>query len=252
MTRESGQYILIARPRGRARHLVDALGDRGVEARCLSVLDVSPPSDPSQLVDVATRLAEFDWIVFTSVNAVAAFRPYANGSSRETRVAAVGPATARAARRAGWTDIWTPRRATGVSLAETMPIDERESILLPRGDRADDQVPSILVRRGATVHAIEAYRTTVRARKSPRFRRDLLADRVRAIVVSSPSAVRGLIVAVGHDACCRAPIVAIGPTTGAAAIELGLPPARVSRSVDLHGFLDAVAPFLPPSEALAT
>ena len=81
----SGVRVLVTRPRDQARELVEQLSSRGampVEAPLIRIL---PPTDAEPLRRAAQRAADFDWIVFTSANAVESFmRTLLERASRRT------------------------------------------------------------------------------------------------------------------------------------------------------------------------
>ena len=89
--RLEGRRILVLRPEGQAEDLVRALAAEGAEAVVVPAIRILPLPD-HEAVDAALR-REHDWVIFTSINGVAAIQetvPPAN----HTRVAAVGPAAA--------------------------------------------------------------------------------------------------------------------------------------------------------------
>lgn len=143
-----------------------------------------------------------------------------------SRWAAVGEATARAARRAGIVIDYQAETANGRSLADGLPLTVGERILIPRADRADADLPRRLLERGASVEEIVVYRTIEGPPSSAAPLRHALAAHPAAVVVASGSAVRGwlgLADAMGlGDRARSIPLVAIGPTTGREARALGL------------------------------
>ena len=103
--RLEGRRILVLRPEGQAEELIRALAAEGSDAVVVPAIRILPLPDTEALNAALRR--EHDWVVFTSVNGVAAMRetiPPAN----LTRVAAVGPATAEALASAGVTVDFVP------------------------------------------------------------------------------------------------------------------------------------------------
>ena len=116
--RLEGRRILVLRPEGQAEELIRALAAEGSDAVVVPAIRILPLPD-TEALDAALR-REHDWVVFTSVNGVAAMRetiPPAN----LTRVAAVGPATAEALASAGVTVDFVPSAYTTVALASAFP-----------------------------------------------------------------------------------------------------------------------------------
>jgi uroporphyrinogen-III synthase len=151
------------------------------------------------------------------------------------RLAAVGPATAEALRRLGWPTPWTPSRPNGRALGEELPVQAGERVLLLRSDRADPALADALAGRGARVYDVVAYRTVAR---QGRVGEPPEAD---AYVVMSPSAVDGLVDALGGAArLAGKTIVAAGPTTAAHLARLGLPAVQAGAPTP-EGIVDALA-----------
>ncbi len=94
-----------------------------------------------------------------------------------------------------------------------LPIGE---VVLARSDLALDDLPAILRARGARVREVVAYRTHAQARGDVGAAREALEANRAAAVVASPSALAGLLAAVGAERITRALVVATGPTTAAA------------------------------------
>ena len=99
----AGRRILVTRRPAQASRLVALLRERGATVREVPATAVGPPEDPGPLDAALGGLERFQWVVFTSANAVAAVRdrlihlglPGTLGE-RGPRVASVGPATTRA------------------------------------------------------------------------------------------------------------------------------------------------------------
>ena len=103
----SGRRVLVTRPRPQAARLTALLEAYGAEAVALPTIRIGPPEDWAPLDEAIRSLAAFRWVVFTSVNGVAAFRERLGHAGLDARslagrrVAAIGPETAEALRRAG-------------------------------------------------------------------------------------------------------------------------------------------------------
>src|SRR5450755_3874275 len=93
-----GRRILVTRAEHQARELAEALSALGAEPLFLPGLVIAPPQSFAAVDEALARLPQFDWIVFTSQNAVEAFAARAASRILSSRalIAAVGPKTARA------------------------------------------------------------------------------------------------------------------------------------------------------------
>jgi hypothetical protein len=93
-----GTRIVVTRPE--SRPLAEALEGLGAEVSIVPLIEIRPVEDPRALDAAVADLATYDWVVFTSINGVAAVGERLSGIG-ETRVAAVGPVTADSVRALG-------------------------------------------------------------------------------------------------------------------------------------------------------
>src|SRR5712664_4619709 len=125
-----------------------------------------PPSDVAPLDKALRNMRSFDWLLLTSANAVRALLERAQSlgvdvtnSFAALRIAAVGPVTAEAARRAGLPVTRVAIKHQGLALAEEFASEfARKRILLPRSNLASAELPDALRRVGAIVTEVVAYR----------------------------------------------------------------------------------------------
>ncbi|MEX2184478.1 MAG: hydroxymethylbilane synthase [Chloroflexota bacterium] len=219
--------VVVARVPERSAALTLALIDRGFSPLVVPTIDIETVHG-SALDGLIQRLTAATWVVVTSVAAVealitAAARDGFALAAAASRWAAVGATTAQALRSAGVAVSFRPDRETAVDLGDTLPLLPGQTVLLVRGDLADDDFPRRLTERGAVVHSAVVYRTTEAPAGSRDLLRAALTARPRAVVMTSPSTVRGwlqLARDIGAEAEARAiDVVAIGPTSAAAARE---------------------------------
>jgi uroporphyrinogen-III synthase len=239
----SGRRILVTR---RWPELAAALGDRGASVAEVPATVIVPPEDTNALDEALRALPSYDWLVFTSANAVEAVggRMAALGVTfpRRLRLASLGPATTRAVGEA-WPRVpvfvQPPDDFRAESLVEAFAAHDLTEgrILLPVSDRAADTVQRGLATLGARVHRVIAYRTV------PSANRDLLLallDRgVDAAVFASPSAVEGFLDG-GGEGARRTAAVAIGPTTADAARAAGLGVLATADQATVEGLVQAL------------
>jgi uroporphyrinogen III methyltransferase/synthase len=95
-----GKRVLVTRPRDQAAEFVDLLESFGAEAIESPLVRIEPPEDDAPLDEACAHLDTFDWIVFSSSNAVDAFFRRLTASPLDVRalhgvkLCAVGSATA--------------------------------------------------------------------------------------------------------------------------------------------------------------
>jgi uroporphyrinogen-III synthase len=221
--------VLLTQGRGRLEALETALRARGDEVVRRPLIRVAPRNDVTTR-SAARRLLRHPWMLFASRSAVEAWVTLGLPlpvPPHGPRLGAVGAGTAAALRRAGGRVelVADPERAEGLAAAFLAQDDVRGPVGLPRGDRSRDTLERLLVQAGVSVDPLVLYET-----RPETWQGDADAD---AIVVASPSAAAGLPV----DPAPRAAIVAIGPVTGAALRERGLP-AWIAERPDAHAILE--------------
>lgn len=234
----AGVRVVVTRPRGQASRLVELLADHGAEVVRFPTIRIDPPLDPEPLRRAAREAAGFDWVVFTSVNAVDRFVETLEAVHGDAdaltavRVCAIGDATAaELARRRVDTHLVPDEFVTeGVveALLRADPLAGRR-VLLPRAAGARDLLPRALREAGSEVVEVAAYRTVRDGEGADAIRDLLAADAVDLITFTSGSTVRAFLELVGGTG--RARIASIGPATSAVARELGI---RVTVEAEVH------------------
>src|ERR1035437_3138039 len=232
--------VLVTRPASAGDGFSTAFAGLGCAVRAVPTGEIEPVAPGGRLDVACSRLADYDWVVLTSPNGVRALiGAFERGSadrplpSRPPRWAAVGPATAEALAAENVPVDVIPGRSTGTALVGALVILgplHGSRVLLARSLSADDTVPNLLRLAGATVDEVEAYRTLEAPPSSLGGFADALDDpALIAIAVASGSAIRGVVRLARQtgrlERLRSVAIVSIGPSTSAAARELGLQPA---------------------------
>ncbi len=246
----SGMRVVVTRPRHQAADLVRLLEERGGTAVLFPTIRIGPPADPAPLRRAAEDAHEYDWLVFTSVNGVAAFAgardevglgPLPSAPSGP-RVCAIGPATAEAAEEIGLeVDVVPERYVAEAALEALAAADDLEGrrILLPRAAHAREVLPGGLRERGARVDVVEAYRTAGTDPDAEALRRRLDAGEVQWITFTASSTVRGWHRLMGAD-LGGARAAAIGPITAGTAAEVGIEVDAVATEYTMPGLVRAL------------
>ena len=230
------------------------LGADPVEAPAIRTV---PPEDPAPLEAACAVASSFDWIVFTSANAVDAFMGRLLTSSRDARalggvrLCTVGPATASRLARHGLRVDLVPaeHRAEAVGAALGREHDLRGArILLPRANLAGTLLPKELRAAGAEVVEVTAYRT-VPAPPPPGVDvyRLLLDQRIDVVTFTSASAVRNLVKSLGEEPAAdllgTTLVACIGPVTAKAARQIGVETAIMPSTYTAPALAQAIADY---------
>ena len=237
--------VVITRAEQQSEGLAAAFAAAGFQVELLPLLEVVPPLDPRPLERAASELALFDWIVFTSTNAVEAFLPLAGGAlPSRLQVAAVGPATAEALRAWEVEPHLTASKADAEGLlAELAPrVDRRRRVLLPQASDARPTLQEGLLKAGADPVAVVAYDKRLPA-DAPRRAAELFAEEIGWVTFTSPRIVRHFAELFGAEwerrrSALRA--ASIGPITTAELRRQGVEPAAEAVQPSDLGLVEAV------------
>lgn len=251
----AGKRVVVTRAPEQAGELIGQLEELGAEVMLLPVVRYEDPDDVGPLHRAIAELASFDWLVFTSQNAVRFFLKHRGtsddtsfvGGARFPRVAAVGPATAAAAREAGFDVAFVASRFEGKALAAELGEQVKGcKVLLPRSDRARADLPELLRANGATVTEVVAYRTVDADMRESGVAGKICAGQVDAITFASPSAFHALVRAMGprfREAAGRMTLAAIGPVTAEAMKAEGYAVHVVAEESTAGGLAAAIADY---------
>ena len=235
--------------------MAERLWALGMEPVLLPAIETVAPTSFAALDEALAQLRRFDWLLFTSANAVEAVaaRLGQGRSPRPSRprIAAIGPATSRALEALGWTVDLVPEQAVNESLlAALLPFVRSEHgsparFLFPRAEEARELLPEGLRDAGAEVTVAAAYRTVLPAASLERVRQMAVdpAQDVDAMTFTSASTVRNVVQlykAAGVAIPERAVRVSIGPITSQTLREQGLPPHAEAAEATVAALAEAV------------
>jgi uroporphyrinogen III methyltransferase / synthase len=243
-----GKRVVVTRATQQAPALSEKLRDLGADvlempATQIARLDLAP------LREAITTLNQFNWLIFTSQNAVAIFWEQLLGSGRDARalaglkIAAVGPATAGALLEHGITVDVIPRRFVAEGLLETM--QDRDDIsaakvLYITAEGARDVLPDGLETLGAEVVVLQAYRSIRDGDGAERLSRAIETGKVDLVTFTSASSVRAYIDSVGDELAQRVPAASIGPQTSESLRENGIEVRYEAKESTIDGLIAAV------------
>jgi uroporphyrinogen III methyltransferase/synthase len=251
-----GWRVLVPRTKEQAGTLSQRLRGYGAVPEEVPTISVEPPRNPLQMDKAVRGLVEgrYEWIAFTSVNAVKAVREKFEEYGLDARafsglkIAAVGDKTAQAI--AAWglrADLVPSGEQSAAGLLEDWPeydevLDPINRVFLPRADIATENLVAGLVDLGWECDDVTAYRT-VRATPPPAPTRDAIkSGKFDAVVFTSSSTVRNLVGIAGkpHPSTI---IAVIGPATAKTAEEHGLRVDVLAPKPDVEELVDALADF---------
>jgi uroporphyrinogen III methyltransferase/synthase len=230
-----GWKVLVPRTREQAGAMSDQLRGHGAIPVEVPTIAVEPPRTPTQMERAIKGLVtgRYEWIVFTSTNAVRAVREKFEEFGLDARafagvkIACVGTATADAVRSFGINPELVPSgdQSSEGLLADFPPYDDVldpiDRVLLPRADIATETLAAGLRERGWEVDDVTAYRTVRAAPPAADIRDSIKSGGFQAVCFTSSSTVRNLVGIAGKPHA-RTVVACIGPQTAATAREFGL------------------------------
>jgi uroporphyrinogen-III synthase len=247
-----GRRILVTRAAHQAGKLSDGLRVLGAKPVEVPVLEILPPANSAPLDSALRQFATYDWLILTSANTVRSLveRIAALGvvaPSSPIQVAAIGSATAQAARDAGFRVTLTPESYVAESLVSALQNRiANKRVLLARAAVARDVIPDALRQAGAVVDVVDAYRNVV-PEVAPQKLRQAVAQGLDGVTFTSSSSVIHLAeVASAAEVAFplkNVPAISIGPITSETLREHNWSPAAEASQSDVHGLVEAVLRF---------
>ncbi len=251
-----GWRVLVPRTKEQAGSLSARLRGFGAVPEEVPTISVEPPRNPQQMDKAIRGLVEgrYEWIAFTSVNAVRAVREKFEEYGLDARafsglkIAAVGEKTAAAIEAWGLrADLVPSGEQSARGLLEDWPpyddvLDPINRVFLPRADIATETLVAGLLDLGWEVDDVTAYRT-VRATPPPAPTREAIkTGKFDAVVFTSSSTVRNLVGIAGKPHASTV-IAVIGPATAKTAEEHGLRVDVLAAEPSVEVLVDALADF---------
>jgi uroporphyrinogen III methyltransferase/synthase len=252
-----GRRIVVTRASAQATGLRDALAARGAEVLELPALRVEP-LDPAPLAEAVRRLALYQWMVFTSQNAVAVFWDMLRATGLDARalggvrIACVGRSTSEALLAHGIAADVVPARFVAEAVLAALAARDGvrgARVLYVAAEDARDVLPAGLRALGCEVDRVAAYRTLADGAGAEALRDALTRGEVDAVTFASASAVRGYLDAVGAELATRAPAVSIGPITSDAARAAGVRVVAEASEASIAGIVTAIEVLFAGREA---
>lgn len=250
-----GWRVLVPRAKSQAGPMNARLSSYGAIPQSVPTISLEPPRNPAQMDRAIKGIVEgrYQWVLFTSVNAVDAVWKKFEQLGLDARafagvhLGAVGQKTADALRALGMFPELVPHRTkqNAAGMVEIFPeyvedIDPVSRVLLPRADLGTDVLVDGLVEKGWEVDDVVAYRTVRAAPPAPETRDMIKTGGFDAVCFTSASTVKNLVGIAGkpHQ---RTIIACIGPYTAEEAKAQGLRVDVVPEVADVPSLIDALA-----------
>jgi uroporphyrinogen-III synthase len=241
--------VLVTRPRQKAAQFAEALELIGAEAVVLPCIEIEPIPDTTLLDRALAKLDCYDWLVFTSANAVEIVTGRlttlgVNLAPIKPRIAAIGPQSAASLKDHGLQPDFVPSNYISEALLPGLGDLQGSWVLLPTADIADACLPNAIQSADGVAHVITAY-LTLPAIPDPKGLAGL-QEGVDVVTFTSGSTVRNFI-----SIACQAgldphelpgnPVIAcIGPKTAQVALESGFEIDFIPDEYTVDGLVKAI------------
>jgi len=245
----SGKTIVITRDVKQAKPFAEQLKNLGANVLLFPTIKISPPDDPDQIRKTLTDLSAFEWIIFTSSNAVRYFFKFINEKQStllKIKIACVGNKTSKALE--GFDiaptvipDIYTSHELLDAILKHNI---KGKRILLPVSNLAGNELQEGLQTHGALVERLVIYKNVpiTNSKKELIFEK-IDKHEIDCITFFSPSAIIIFTDLMGEKGISlintrKIKIAVIGSTTELAARENNLNPEIIPDRSDERSFVD--------------
>ncbi|MDE1156227.1 MAG: uroporphyrinogen-III synthase [Acidobacteriaceae bacterium] len=255
--------VLVTRAPHQASVLAEELHALGAEPILIAAIALAEPLSWQPLDQAISSLHTFDWLLFTSANAVDAFaqrvkryEALQGAQIQAPRIGAIGAATARALHQLGWTAELVPAKAVAESFAESLEpfAAPGVSFLLVRAEQGREHLPERLRAAGAAVTIVPAYRNVLPEDSVPAVQALFSSAPPRAITFTSSSSVLNL-VRLLETAKVSVPdnviLASIGPVTTATLRESGMEPQVEAPEASTRSLASTLMKYLKQEESLS-
>ena len=250
----AGKRVLVTRAATQAQHLVDLLIAQGADVVAIPTIEIELLNPSPGLDRCLSRLAEYQWLILTSANGVAAL----GGRMRELGIlpgafahmqcVAVGGATADAMKALGLRVDVVPEKYVAESVVAAIEDEVAgKNVLLIRGTLARDVIPVALEEAGAWVDIADAYRTVVPPESVEKIREIFADARAPEIVTfTSSSTVDNFVELMQTAGFAERPVslqaASIGPITSETLRGYGWEPWVEAELHTVEGLVEAMQP----------
>jgi len=241
-----GKKIVVTRTRQQASKLTKKLASLGARVIELPALEIREMEDAGPLHGAIEKLDNYNWIVFTSQNAVNIFFKHLFATGRDTRslagcsIAVIGKATGDELLRYGLKPDVVPEEFVAESLLASLEKTgiADGAVLLPCSEDARDTLYEGMKRLGARVDRIHIYRPE-KPEPVPVEEMEEVRN-AHMITFASSSTVRHFFDMVPETSALAA---SIGPVTSATLRELGHTPVVEAGEYTIDGLVKAITDY---------
>ena len=250
-----GKRVVVTRSRDQASVFAEMLIDRGATTIEFPTIDVVPPASWAELDSAIQLIETYNWIIFTSANAVKYFMERLRGLGKDLRIlkgvniCTVGPKTAELLEQYGLRADLIPAefKAEGVVAALGGVTVKGQKFLIPRAKVAREIIPDKLREQGADVTVATAYENVRPTADVDRVKKLFEEKKIAAVTFTSSSTVHNFVEILGQKEYKKlingVTVACIGPVTAKTAEEYGMRTDIMPSDYTIPALVDAMVDF---------
>ncbi len=241
--------VLVTRALKQAQPFANTLEAAGFEPVFFPTIEIRPMSDLNALKKASQDIEKYDWVIFTSANAVDVFYETVGVPTKLPKVAAIGSKTVMRLNSINIKADFVPEEYIGEALFEGLGDVQGKCFLLPRAKIAREILPDEICKAGGCVHEIAIYETVTAMPTEDEY--TALREGVDVVTFTSPSTVNNFVkltqkAGLNPLNLTGSPLFAcIGPVTEEAAREAGLSPLVVAETYTTEGLIEILKNAVP-------
>lgn len=255
-----GKRIVVTRSRNQASVFAEMLIDRGATTVEFPTIDVVPPASWDELDAAIKAIETYDWIIFTSANAVKFFMERLRGVGKDLRmlkgvnICTVGPKTAELLEQYGLrADLIPPEfKAEALVAALGGATVKGRKFLIPRAKTAREFIPDKLREQGADVTVATAYENVRPTLDVGRVKKLFEEKKISAVTFTSSSTVHNFVEILGQKGYKNpihgVTVACIGPVTAKTAEEYGIKTHVMPQDYTIPALVDAMVEYFKGKE----
>ncbi|MGM0423708.1 MAG: uroporphyrinogen-III C-methyltransferase [Thermodesulfobacteriota bacterium] len=248
-----GQGVIVTRAREQASSLLALLEELGACCYQFPTIRIQELQDYSLVDQELENLANYQWVIFTSVNGVSHFWRRLLAHNMDSRslggckVAAIGPATADRLRQEGIEPDFVPDKYVAEHVLQGLLQRGIQGcrVLIPRAETAREVLPRELEQAGAEVRVLPVYRTVLAGENQEDILQALHQGEIQFVTFTSSSTVHNFFQLIpakelaNHvDAGLR--LACIGPITAKSLEEYGFQADILPQEYTIQGLVQAL------------
>jgi uroporphyrinogen III methyltransferase / synthase len=250
-----GNRILVTRTREQASELIARLEENGADCLERATISIDAPESWDQLDRELERISNYNWLLFTSVNAIKYFfiRFFENKLDARKlhgiKIGAVGTVTADMLKNYGLSADFIPKTFTGEGMGRQLAAKgiKGDNFLIPRANKARESLPDILSKAGGLVTTVPVYRNMRPKGQEENMRMEIEGGSVNWVTFTSSSTVSNFVKTVN----AKSPeelkklmegvkIAAIGPVTAETVKSNGLTVDCMPETYTINAMVEAI------------